>query len=103
MASALQSTMWPPITVPDPTRTLIARFLHLVDLKDSESGALLAKEIFTADGHLGSAAGVFNGFHGEYASFRLCSQNRTSLTVSSPEISTSRTKAWDTVYYRCHN
>lgn len=66
MADPLSSTVWPPTTIPDGTKKLLAHFLQTVDLKDPSAGQVLANDIFVPDGQLIASNGAFNGQAGKH-------------------------------------
>jgi hypothetical protein len=60
-----QGTEWPSAAIiPDDVQKLIALFYETADSKNPKAGQVLAENVFSENGSLVSASGVFTGFDG---------------------------------------
>ena len=100
-----ETTVWPLTRISDEAKSLLSRFLSLLDLKDPEAGKLMVKEIFAPDATLVASNGTFKGAEGTLfqETPSLVASNRLPHSVlMCTELAVCRKTAWDVIAFRQH-
>jgi hypothetical protein len=66
MAARIAQTSWPWIGIPSPVKSLLDRFVTILDSNTPDAGWELANTIFTPTGIFFTLGRTFNGHGGEF-------------------------------------